>query len=134
MIDTSSAFREVPASRKSTATADPASIGCLRAKVAVTYGSCLASFASISVSGVYVELEAIVLSRDIPAALRFVVDPVVRSVSRNALLTSLRQTDEAVCGRSADITKSARIPASAEHLPDVPASLSNGSSAFTRAH
>jgi hypothetical protein len=84
--------------------------------------------------GVYIELEAIALSRDIPAAVRFVVDPIVRSVSRNALLTSLLQTEEAVCGRPADIAKSAGIPASAEHLHDVPASVSEVGSAFTRGH
>jgi hypothetical protein len=84
--------------------------------------------------GVYIELEAIALSRDIPVAVRFVMDPIVRSVSRSALLTSLRQTEEAVCGRSVDVAKSASIPASAEHLRDVPASLSNGSAAFTRVH
>ncbi len=46
--------------------------------------------------GVYVELEAIALSRDIPVALRWMVDPIVRRVSRNTLLTSLQQTEEAV--------------------------------------
>jgi len=46
--------------------------------------------------GVYMELEAMALSRDIPAALRWVADPIVRRVSKNALLTSLRQTAEAV--------------------------------------
>jgi hypothetical protein len=46
--------------------------------------------------GVYVELEAIALSRDIPAALRLVVDPVVRRVSRSSLETSLQQTADAV--------------------------------------
>jgi hypothetical protein len=84
--------------------------------------------------GVYIELEAIALSRDIPAALRFVVDPIVRSVSRNALLTSLAQTEEAVCGRSGDAAKSAGIPATAEHLSGVSAPFSNKSSAFTRVH
>jgi hypothetical protein len=49
--------------------------------------------------GVYVELEAIALSRDIPAALHLVVDPIVRRVSRNSILTSLRQTEEAVDAR-----------------------------------
>jgi hypothetical protein len=62
------------------------------------------------------------------------VDPIVRSVSRNALLTSLTQTEEAACAKSADIPKSAGIPASAEHLREVPTSLSNRSSAFTRVH
>jgi hypothetical protein len=84
--------------------------------------------------GVYVELEAIALSRDIPAALRFVVDPVVRSVSRNALLTSLKQTEEAVCDRSTDAAQSSHIPASADRPRDASALLSNGSSAFTRVH
>jgi hypothetical protein len=46
--------------------------------------------------GVYMELEAIALSRDIPIAIRWVVDPIVRRISKNALLTSLRQTGEAV--------------------------------------
>ena len=46
--------------------------------------------------GVYVELEAIVLSRDIPFLLRYVVSPIVRRVSREALMTSLRQTQDAI--------------------------------------
>jgi hypothetical protein len=46
--------------------------------------------------GVYVELEVIVLSRDIPVAVRWVVNPIVRKVSRNAMLSSLRQMEEAV--------------------------------------
>jgi hypothetical protein len=50
--------------------------------------------------GVYVEVEAIALSRDIPAALRWVVEPIVRRVSRNSLATSLQQTEAAVRSRS----------------------------------
>jgi hypothetical protein len=46
--------------------------------------------------GVYVELEALALSRDIPVSLRFVIDPIVRRVSRNSLAESLRQTEQAV--------------------------------------
>ena len=46
--------------------------------------------------GVYVEPEAVALSRDIPVALRWMVDPIVRRVSRNTLLISLQQTKEAV--------------------------------------
>jgi hypothetical protein len=46
--------------------------------------------------GVYVELEAIVLSRDIPVAVRWLVNPIVRSVSKNSLLSSLSQMKEAV--------------------------------------
>jgi hypothetical protein len=50
--------------------------------------------------GVYIELEAIVLSRDIPASLRWLVDPIVRRVSRGSLSTSLRQTESAVRSRA----------------------------------
>jgi len=46
--------------------------------------------------GVYIEVEALALSRDIPAAVRWLVNPIVRSVSKNSVLTSLRQTEEAV--------------------------------------
>jgi hypothetical protein len=46
--------------------------------------------------GVYMELEAIALSRDIPAALRWVLEPIVRRVSRSSLETSLLQTKGAV--------------------------------------
>lgn len=42
--------------------------------------------------GVYAELEAIALSRDIPAAFRLFVTPIVRRVSRDSLATSLHQT------------------------------------------
>jgi hypothetical protein len=45
---------------------------------------------------VYIELEAIALSRDIPAALRWAVEPIVRRVSRSSLDTSLQQTKDAV--------------------------------------
>jgi len=46
--------------------------------------------------GVYLELEAIGLSRDLPASLRFLVEPIIRRVSRASLATSLRQTEQAV--------------------------------------
>jgi hypothetical protein len=45
---------------------------------------------------VYVELEAIALSRDIPAAFRLFVTPIVRPVSRDSLATSLHQTKVAI--------------------------------------
>lgn len=50
--------------------------------------------------GVYVELEAVALSRDIPGALRWVVDPVVRRTSRNSIHVSLEKTEEAVLERN----------------------------------
>jgi hypothetical protein len=46
--------------------------------------------------GVYVELEAIALSRDIPASLHWLVTPIVRRVSKNSLEVSLLKTQEAV--------------------------------------
>jgi hypothetical protein len=51
--------------------------------------------------GVYAELEAIALSRDIPAALRLFVTPIVRRVSRDSLATSLHQTKVAIDDRMA---------------------------------
>ncbi len=46
--------------------------------------------------GVYAELEALALSRDIPAAFRAFVTPIVRRVSRDSLATSLHQTKIAI--------------------------------------
>ena len=46
--------------------------------------------------GVYVELEALALTRDIPASLRWVAGPVVRRISRNSVHASLQRTQGAV--------------------------------------
>lgn len=46
--------------------------------------------------GVYVELEAIALSRDVPGALRLLVDPIVRRTSKSSMVVSLHKTEEAV--------------------------------------
>jgi len=46
--------------------------------------------------GVYVEVEAVALSRDIPFALHWLIDPIVRRISRSSLVTSLQQTEQAV--------------------------------------
>jgi hypothetical protein len=62
--------------------------------------------------GTYAELEEIVLSRDIPVALRFAVDPVVRRVSRNSLLVTLEQTRKEVCERA---KRGAQLTSSAAH-------------------
>jgi hypothetical protein len=80
------------------------------------------------------EIEAVGLSRDIPVAVRFVVDPIVRRVSHNSLLVSLQQTKEAVDSRLAEVTKSPEVAAGAQRAPSVSATLSNKSSAFTRVH
>jgi hypothetical protein len=46
--------------------------------------------------GVYVELESVALSRDVPAALRWAVNPVVRRTARGSMLVSLQKTQQAV--------------------------------------
>jgi hypothetical protein len=46
--------------------------------------------------GVYVELEAVALSRDVPRGLRWFVDPIVRRTSRGSIHVSLEKTGEAV--------------------------------------
>jgi len=46
--------------------------------------------------GVYVELEAVALSRDVPGALRWLVDPIVRRTSRGSMVVSLQRTEGAV--------------------------------------
>src|SRR5579864_5105049 len=45
--------------------------------------------------GLYIETEAMALSRDIPPLLRLVVEPIVRRVSRESLEIALRQTANA---------------------------------------
>jgi hypothetical protein len=46
--------------------------------------------------GVYVELEAVALSRDVPGSLRWLVDPIVRRTSRSSMVVSLQKTEGAV--------------------------------------
>jgi hypothetical protein len=59
-------------------------------------------------NGVYIETEAMALSRDIPSALRLVAEPIVRRVSREALETALRQTANAAHASGA--TAAVRAP------------------------
>ncbi len=66
--------------------------------------------------GTYVEVEAIALSRDVPTALRWMVNPIVRRVSRNSMLVSLQQTKEAV-----------RLTEDAERAANLPTTAHNGS-------
>jgi len=46
--------------------------------------------------GVYLELEVMALSRDVPASVAWLVSPVVNHLSINSLTTTLRQTRQAV--------------------------------------
>jgi len=62
--------------------------------------------------GVYMEIEAMGLSREIPAAVRWVVDPIVRRVSKGSLITSLRQTQGAIGSSGQSVGgRTAPIPA-----------------------
>ena len=46
--------------------------------------------------GVYIEIEALTLSRDVPAGLRWLIEPVLRQLPRDSLETTLQQTRSAV--------------------------------------
>ncbi len=67
--------------------------------------------------GVYVEMEAIALSRDIPGAFRWFVDPIVRRVSKDAMITTLKQTSDAVHS-TVEAAKHARPPCGTEPAAD----------------
>jgi hypothetical protein len=71
--------------------------------------------------GVYVELEAVALSRDVPAGLRWVVDPLVRRTSRSSISASLEKTGEAVLeiSRAANSKKDSATATSAflDYIP-----------------
>ena len=59
--------------------------------------------------GVYLELEAIALTRDIPASLAWMVNPVVNHLSVSSLTTTLRQTrDAVVSSRGSAVTLATR--------------------------
>jgi len=82
--------------------------------------------------GVYVEMEAVALSRDIPGALHFFVDPIVRRVSRNSILTSISQTGEAARRNVVSQTTPADSTSHAEQIGSASATLKNKTSAFAR--
>jgi hypothetical protein len=67
--------------------------------------------------GVYLELEAMALTRDIPASLAWLVNPVVNHLSINSLTTTLRQTRDAAISStgSAATLASCPIPARRSH-------------------
>jgi len=61
--------------------------------------------------GVYVEMETIALSREVPTALRWMINPVVARFSRSELTMSLRQTREAVTAGMASQVAGNSLPA-----------------------
>jgi len=58
--------------------------------------------------GVYLEIEAIALTRDVPSSLRWMVSPVVNHLSINSLTTTLSQTREAVGTQRVTLAKNNR--------------------------
>jgi hypothetical protein len=74
--------------------------------------------------GVYVELEAIALSRDIPSSLRWILEPIVSRISRTSLITSLRQTEAAV--------RSGAVIAEGKRLGDGPSYAKSGRAGILR--
>ncbi len=77
--------------------------------------------------GVYVEIEAVVLTRDIPASLRVLVKPIVTKLSRNSLLVSLDQTRDAVRSRAAS-----KVALQVTQKKDEPARNSGGTTSFAQ--
>jgi hypothetical protein len=75
--------------------------------------------------GTYVEVEAIALSRDIPIALRWMANPIVRRVSRNSMLVSLQQMREAV-RLTEDPGRAANLPTTAHNGPRGTSALQGG--------
>jgi hypothetical protein len=59
--------------------------------------------------GVFVEAETMGLSREVPASLHWVIDPIIRRIAKSSLMTSMRQTRDAVG------IEAARGPVSAPH-------------------
>ncbi len=63
--------------------------------------------------GVYIELEALGLSRDVPLMFRWLVDPIVESLPKDSIHTTLEETRNAVltkCSRTSDMPESRPIP------------------------
>ena len=61
--------------------------------------------------GVYMELEALALSRDVPSSLAWLVNPFVNRLSISSLTTTLRQTRDAVSSPERLRVQTAALPA-----------------------
>ena len=64
--------------------------------------------------GVYLEDEVIILSRDVPSAIRWMAMPVIRRVARETLATSLGSTRTAAAAKAAETNVTAKRPAEPE--------------------
>jgi hypothetical protein len=63
--------------------------------------------------GVYVEIEAIALSRDIPGSLRWMIDPMIKRISKSTLTSYVCTTRDAVLAK----TEVAREAGKPQNLP-----------------
>src|SRR5207237_796289 len=59
--------------------------------------------------GVYIEEEVIVLSRDLPSALRWVAGPIIRRVAKETLATSLSNTRIAAVAKAKETSVAIKI-------------------------
>jgi hypothetical protein len=59
--------------------------------------------------GLYLELEVIGLSKDVPGSIRFLLKPVVEHIPRQALTAKLEQTRQAISSRASQRSTSAPI-------------------------
>jgi hypothetical protein len=84
--------------------------------------------------GVYVEFEAIVLSRPIPSVVRLVVDPIVRRVSRDSLVSSLQRTAEAARGKFLAASRPESVPAGGAERRGIASSPSIKGFGFANSH
>jgi len=71
--------------------------------------------------GIYIEVEAMGLTRDIPSTLHWLVDPIVRRLAKSALMVSLRQTEQA--------SKSVAEEARRQRAPSLSAARAGGGAA-----
>jgi hypothetical protein len=78
--------------------------------------------------GVYIELEAVALSRDVPGALRWVVDPIVRRTSRSSMQVSLQKTEGAVldANRAAKNDENGKTPLKSAFSNNLPTAQVRG--------
>jgi hypothetical protein len=78
--------------------------------------------------GVYLEIEALALTRDIPASMRWLVGPVINHLSINSLKMTLRQTRDAV--RSSGGIRNRMCPTPQTNGVSVANASSGGASGF----
>ena len=64
--------------------------------------------------GMYVELEAVTLSRDVPGALRWLVDPMIRRTSRSSMQISVPKAGGAVLETRLTVRSNANYDAPAK--------------------